>query len=258
MKMKTQKRMDYEELINFYFESLNERDEMRRIALIENVWEADSVFVSPAGKAAGHTANNSLISKVFKQFPEVTTRRTGVIEVLHEDYLRFGFEAVQPDGTILFKGTDFAVIKNGKLQSVVGFFDTSSGSPEQRNINTVHQVYEAFNAGDLERWFTFFAPNFEWHAADNSPIADHSPYIGLDAIRNEVFPRLVGLFPGMKLRTDEIMATENKAVMLGYYYNLPQKSGDTTEAQVAHVLTFENDKIVKFQQYLDTLKFSVL
>lgn len=46
--------------------------------------------------------------------------------------------------------------------------------------------------------------------------------------------------------------------MLGYYQNLPQKTGGTTEVQVAHVLTFQNGKIVKFQQYVDTYKLSVL
>ncbi|MEO1299332.1 MAG: nuclear transport factor 2 family protein [Cyanobacteria bacterium J06636_16] len=125
-------------------------------------------------------------------------------------------------------------------------------------VDIAKEVYRAFNAGDLATWLTFFAPNFEWHAADNSPIADHGPYYGLDTIQNEVFPRLARLFPGMKLRADEIFATENKAIMLGYYYDLPQKAGGKTEAQVAHILTFENGKIVKFQQYLDSLKFANL
>lgn len=44
----------------------------------------------------------------------------------------------------------------------------------------------------------------------------------------------------MKLRADEIFATENKVIILGYYYDLPQKAGGKTEAQAAHILTFEN------------------
>ena len=46
--------------------------------------------------------------------------------------------------------------------------------------------------------------------------------------------------------------------MLGYYYNLLQKVGGTAEAQVAHILTFANGKIVKFQQYANTYKFTTL
>jgi uncharacterized protein len=110
----------------------------------------------------------------------------------------------------------------------------------------------------VKTWLTFFTPTFEWHAADNSPIADRSPYCGLDAVCSEVLPRLAALFPEMQLRADEILVTENKAIMLGYYHNLSQKLGGTTEAQVAHILTFQNGKIIKFQQYLDTYKFSIL
>ena len=182
-------------------------------------------------------------------------RRVGEIETLYENYFRFQFKGINPDGSVNFSGTDFALIKNGKFQLVVGFFDLT---PEEKIINTVRQVYQAFNDGNIERWLTFFAPNFEWHAADNSPIADRSPYQGLDTIREQVIPRLASLFPGMQLRPDEIFATESKAVMLGYYYNLPQKAGGKTEAQVAHILTFENGKIVKFQQYVDSYKFATL
>lgn len=260
--MEAQMQQNIEGLINDYFQTLNELDENRRIELIQEVWTADGMFVSPVGKTQGYVECNDLIRGFHKQSPGTTIRRTSEIEILHTDYLRFGFEAVQAGGVKLFGGTDFAVIRNGKLQLVTGFFNSESHSPAsltpEEIISIVRQVYQAFNAGDLVTWLTFLAPSFEWHAADNSPIADHSPYCGLDAIKNEVLPRLAALFPGMKLRADEILATENKAIMLGYYYNLPQKSGGTTEAQVAHILTFENGKIVKFQQYLDSYKFSTL
>lgn len=260
--MKMQKQMSFEELIDDYFQTLNELDETRRIDLIQKVWTADGIFVSPVGKAQSHPANSDLIAAFHQNSPGMTIRRTGKIEILHTDYLRFGFEAIRADGTVHFSGTDFAVIYDGKLQLVAGFFNSVPNSvvtlTPQEMVNIAKEVYRAFNAGDLVTWLTFFAPNFEWHAADNSPSADRSPYRGLDTIQNEVFPRLANLFPGMKLRADEIFATENKAIMLGYYYNLPQKAGGTTEAQVAHILTFENGKIVKFQQYLDSLKFSNL
>lgn len=215
------------------------------------------MFVSLVGKAQGHLEISNLIRAFYEHSPDAAVRQTGNIEVLHNDYLRFGFEVVQSDGATISSDTDFAVIENGKLRLVAGFFNPASLT-SQEIINTAKQVYQAFNAGDMARWFTFFAPTFEWYAADNSPIADHSPYRGLDAVRDEVFPRLAALFPGMQLRADEILATEDKAIMLGYYQNLPQKTGGTTEVQVAHVLTFQNGKIVKFQQYVDTYKLSVL
>ena len=251
-----------EELVDDYFQTLNELDEPRRIELIQKVWATDGIFVSPFGKAQGHQANSRLITEVHQNSEGITTRRVGKIETLCTDYLRFGFEVINPDGTIYIDGTDFALISNGKFQMIAGFFNSAphsiKSSTPQEIITTVKQMYSAFNDGDIVTWLSFLAPTFEWHVADNSPIADHSPYCGLDTVRDEVIPRLGTLFPGMQLRPDEILVTENKAIMLGYYYNLPQKTGGTTEAQVAHILTFENGKIVKFQQYLDTYKFATL
>ncbi len=260
--MKLQQQPNLEILIDDYFQTLNEMDKIQRIELIQKVWAADGIFVSPVGKAQSHQQNQDLIVAFYESSPGTTVRRVGEIEILHRDYLRFSFEIIQPDGTVHVNGTDFATIKSGKLQLVAGFFNpaphNASSSTQQEIIDIVKQVYRAFNAGDMATWLTFLAPTFEWHAADNSPIADHSPYRGLDAVRSEVLPRLAALFPGMQLRADEILATENKAVMLGYYHNLPQKAGGKTEAQVAHILTFQNGKIVKFQQYLDTYKFASL
>jgi uncharacterized protein len=260
--MEVQKQLNLEVLIDDYFQTLNELDETQRIELIQKVWAADGIFVSPVGKAQSHQESQDLITAFYESSPGTMVRRVGEIETLHGDYLRFGFEVIQPDGTVQMSGTDFAIIKNGKLQLVAGFFNpiphNATSSTQQETIDIVKQVYRAFNAGDMATWLTFFAPTFEWHAADNSPIADRSPYRGLDVVRGEVLPRLAALFPGMQLRADEILATENKAVMLGYYHNLPQKASGTTEAQVAHILTFQNGKIIKFQQYLDTYKFSIL
>jgi uncharacterized protein len=260
--MKVQQQMNLEALIDDYFQTLNELDETQRIELIQKVWAADGIFVSPVGKAQSHQESQDLIAAFYESSPGTTVRRVGEIETLHRDYLRFSFEVIQPDGTVHVSGTDFAIIKNGKLQLVAGFFNSAphntAGLKQQEIIEIVKQVYQAFNASDIAMWLTFFAPTFEWYAADNSPIADRSPYRGLDTVCGEVLPRLATLFPGMQLRADEILATENKAVMLGYYHNLPQKAGGTTEAQVAHILTFQNGKIVKFQQYLDTYKFASL
>jgi ketosteroid isomerase-like protein len=259
--METQKRMDVEELVNDYFQTLNELDEALRIKLIQKVWAAEGTFVSSFGNVQGHKAIDDLIGGFHQQSPQTAIRRTTDIEVLHANYLRFGFEVVHSDSTKPSSGIDFATVEDGKLKLVAGFLNTvphqDVSLTHQEIINIAKQVYQAFNAGDT-KFLTFFAPTFEWHAADNSPMADRSPYRGLDKVRNEVIPRIAALFPRMRIRTDEILATENKAIVLGYYYNLPQKEGGKTEAQVAHILTFENGKIVKFQQYTDTYKFASL
>jgi hypothetical protein len=39
------------------------------------------------------------------------------------NYLRWGFTLSAADGTPILSGIDFAIIENGKLQLVMGFFD---------------------------------------------------------------------------------------------------------------------------------------
>lgn len=260
--MEVEKQTNFESLINDYFQTLNELNEQRRIELIQKVWAVDGIFVSPIGKAQGYKEINDLIGGFHQHSPGTTVYQTEEIESLYANFLCFGFEIVASDGTMLSKGRDFAIIKNDKLQLVAGFFDSTAKntkeSTSQENIEAVKQVYKAFSAGEIRTVIKFFAPTIEWFAADNSPIADNSPYRGFDAIRDEVFPRLGTLFPGMQIDIQEILAMENKVVMLGYYRNIPRKAGGTTDAQVAHILTFQSGKIIKFQQYLDTYKFSKL
>jgi hypothetical protein len=121
--MKVQKHINLEELIDDYFQTLNELDEIRRIELIQKIWAADGIFVSPVGKAQNHQESNDLIAAFHQDSPGTTIRQMGEIETLYTDYLRFGFEVIQPDGRVNFSGTDFAVIKNSKLQLVAGFFN---------------------------------------------------------------------------------------------------------------------------------------
>lgn len=258
--METQKQTNHERLIDDYFQTLNEPNEKRRFEMIQKIWATDAVFVSPVGKAAGHQAINEQIQGFQRQSPGARVRRIGAIETLHDDYLRFDFEAVAPDGKAFVGGVDFAAVKNGKLQTVAGFFDAAPKRPTNQtaaeNINLVKGIYKAFNTGDYQAVLGYFAPTIEWISAESSPLADASPYRGLESVRNGVFARIAATSPELKIRADEIFAVEEKVVALGYYYDFPQKSGAPVEAQVAHVWTILGGRIVKFQQYTDTRKLA--
>lgn len=114
---------DFKELIDKYFVSLNETDCKQRRQLIEKVWAEDGKFVSPIGAVAGHAAIDIQVQGFQKQFPNAEVRRIGEINALDDKYVRFAFEAVQPDGAVFIKGVDFGILADGKLQLVAGFFD---------------------------------------------------------------------------------------------------------------------------------------
>lgn len=121
---------DFNELIDKYFESLNETDGERRRALIEQVWAEDGAFVSPFAEATGHRAIEAKVRTAQEQLPEGTAvRRTSDVEMLYNNF-RFGFEA-QKDGAAFIGGVDFSVVADGKLKLIVGFFDFAPNPAEQ-------------------------------------------------------------------------------------------------------------------------------
>jgi hypothetical protein len=56
-----------------------------------------------------------------QQFPGAKIVRTSAID-RHNHCARFGWKLTQPDGTSLPEGIDIAEFRDGKLQSIVGFF----------------------------------------------------------------------------------------------------------------------------------------
>ena len=62
----------------------------------------------------------------------------------------------------------------------------------ENNIALIEKTYESFAARDYEAVMSNFADDFVWIAADNSPLADQSPYHGVPEIRTGVFERIRG------------------------------------------------------------------
>lgn len=122
------------------------------------------------------------------------------------------------------------------------------------NIEIINKVYDGFNAREYDKVITFFDPEMEWIAADNSPLADKSPYKGTRAIREDVFGRIEAGFEKLAVKIDEIFGAEDKVIVLGYYDGIPRSNGKQSFTQLAHIWTLKDGKPAKFQQYIDTLK----
>ena len=122
-------------------------------------------------------------------------------------------------------------------------------------MELIQKIYAAFAARDYEAVMSNFAQDFVWIAADNSPLADQSPYHGIDTIRAGVFERIAAGFAKLEVVPDELFAGDGgRVVVLGHYHGQFRGSEDAFKTQVAHIWTVRDGKAVKFQQYLDTLK----
>ena len=85
------------------------------------------------------------------------------------------------------------------------------------NMDGVNRIYAAFAAGNIPAVLELFDPAIEWFAAENSPLADRSPYRGLNQVVEGVFTRIGSKFPGLAIQVDELLDAGDKIVMLGRY-----------------------------------------
>jgi len=125
----------------------------------------------------------------------------------------------------------------------------------QDNVTLIKRLYEAFGRGDIPAVLDYFDPTVEWIAADNSPLADRSPYHGVHEVREQVFRRVVADFD-VTIEVDELFDAGEKVVMLGFYHGVRKATGKRLRAQAAHIWTIAAGKVVKFQQYTDTYQLA--
>jgi ketosteroid isomerase-like protein len=124
----------------------------------------------------------------------------------------------------------------------------------QENVAVVQGLYDGFAAGDVGAVLGAMRPDVVWNEAENFPYADGNPYVGPQAIAEGVFARCIGEWDGFTVRVDEILDAGDTVVALGRYTGTCKATGKAMNAQLAHVWRVADGKIVRFQQYTDTLQ----
>jgi hypothetical protein len=105
-----------------YIDLWNERAPSRRRELLSQNWTADASYVDPIMKADGHDAVDALIAGVQQRFPDFRFTLLGEPNG-YGDRVRFQW-GLGPDGADSpIKGTDFAVLSDGRIKSITGFLD---------------------------------------------------------------------------------------------------------------------------------------
>jgi ketosteroid isomerase-like protein len=126
-----------------------------------------------------------------------------------------------------------------------------SNAPSQ-NLVIIRDLYGAFTQGDLETAMTNWAPEISWNVAENHPFAAGNPYIGAETIVSKLLSEMGAKMPDVAIQVSEMLDAGDKIVVLGRYQGPVKATGKSIDAQMAHVWTLKDGKIVHFQQYVDT------
>ena len=113
---------DLTKTVDTYLAMWNEPDRTRRAQHIERAWTADARYVDPQLEAEGYAALNEMVTAVQDRFPGHRFRRVSGIDA-HHDQVRFGWELVAPNNSVVVAGVDVgALAPDGRLRQVTGFF----------------------------------------------------------------------------------------------------------------------------------------
>jgi hypothetical protein len=105
-----------------YIDLWNEKTPDRRREILAANWARDARYVDPLMSGDGHDGIDAMIAGVQQRFPDFRFTLIGEPNG-YGDHVRFCW-GLGPDGVDSpIKGTDFAVVRDGRIQSVTGFLD---------------------------------------------------------------------------------------------------------------------------------------
>ena len=126
----------------------------------------------------------------------------------------------------------------------------------KENVALIQGLYDAFATGDVADVLGRMSPDIVWNEAENFPYADGNPYVGPDAIVGGVFARCATEWDGFAVSVEEILDAGDTIIALGRYLGVYKATGKPMRTQLVHVWRITGGKVVRFQQYADTLQVS--
>ncbi len=113
---------DLTTVIDAWLEAFAEEDVERRMKLIEQAWSPEGRLVDPPLEGEGYGGLSEAADLVNTHYAGHTFRRVSGIDT-HHDFVRYGWELVDPDGNPVIAGIDVGeVAPDGRLRKITGFF----------------------------------------------------------------------------------------------------------------------------------------
>ncbi|WP_433507597.1 nuclear transport factor 2 family protein [Pseudonocardia halophobica] len=120
-------------------------------------------------------------------------------------------------------------------------------------VALVQAAYDGLAKGDAGPLLEILHPEVEWNEAEHSPYWRGGPYIGPQAVVENVLAKLAEDAEDFTVEVRRMVgAGDTVLVEARYRATAMTGTGEPLDVQAAHVWDFENGKVVRWQQYLDT------
>jgi hypothetical protein len=120
--------MDATGVIDRYFRTWNETDTDRRQELAASVWAAEARYVDPMADVEGPRSFADMVGATQEQFPGHTFKLASAVDQ-HHDKVRFAWDMVGSDGSVVMSGVDLAEVgADGLFTAMTGFFGRDLGA----------------------------------------------------------------------------------------------------------------------------------
>lgn len=120
------------------------------------------------------------------------------------------------------------------------------------NLEIVQSLYQAFGARDRARILEILDPQVEW--IQNEGFPGGGKHIGGEAVLDNVFARFRTEWEVWKAVVGRWLDAGEAIVALGEYQGTHKATGRSMTAAFAHVYWVRDGRIVRMEQYTDTLK----
>ncbi len=123
------------------------------------------------------------------------------------------------------------------------------------NVTVVKNIYAAFGRGEIPAVLGAMSPGIKWFEAESNPyMPSGEPWVGPDAILNNLFMRLGAEWEGFTVHPASLYGAGDTVVVEARYTGTYKPTGRKLDAQVCHVWDVREGKLTRFQQYVDTAK----
>ncbi|MGB7444327.1 MAG: nuclear transport factor 2 family protein [Coleofasciculaceae cyanobacterium] len=120
------------------------------------------------------------------------------------------------------------------------------------NIEIIKSIYRAFEQGDIEKALNLLDPNVEWIESEGIPYG--GTFVGREAVLSGVFGKIGQEWDNFQAHVDEFLEAGNTVISLGFDSGTYKATGKSMRAETASFWTLKDGKVVKFVQYINTLK----